>query len=144
MLLVLVFSWKGYPVYSSLHTLMMISNNIITHFFIHHRSYLASFFDKTLYSHAKKRSYRVLFQFESFQKPALLHATYKSYTNARMTLECISTLTLNCDQISVALGLQHQNYHNKVAPAPRIAFHKSSEPTLVYVCCIQNITFDWK
>ena len=53
-LLVLVFSWKGYPVYSSLHTLMMISNNIITHFFIHRRGYLASFFDKTLYSHAKK------------------------------------------------------------------------------------------
>ena len=89
--------------------------------------------------------HRVLFQFESFQKPAaLLHTTYKSYTNARMTLECISTLTLNCDKISVALGLQHQNHQNKVAQAPGLAFHKSLEPTLVYVCCIQNITFDWK
>ena len=108
-LLVLVFSWKGYPVYSSLHTLIMISNNIITHFFTHHREAtlppligLCTVMLKRILLH------RVLFQFESFQKPAaLLHTTYKSYTNARMTLECISTLTLNCDQISVALGLQH-------------------------------------
>ena len=118
--------------------------NIFSVLFIHRRGYSASFFDKTLYSHAKKRSYRVLFQFESFQKPALLHATYKSYTNARMTLECISTLTLNCDQISVALGLQHQNYYIMVAQAPGLAFYKSLKPSLVYVCCIQNITFDWK